>query len=68
MSALEELLSELREVCAGLEDKRQGQACRYTMADIGLAAFSVFFLQGSYRVSGWWSAGWCADHGAGLLR
>src|SRR3954465_5347415 len=45
MSALEELLSELREVCAGLEDNRQGQACRYTMADIGLAAFSVFFLQ-----------------------
>jgi hypothetical protein len=45
MSALEKLLSELREVCAGLEDKRQGQACRYTMADIGLAAFSVFFLQ-----------------------
>ena len=45
MSALEELLSELREVCAGLEDKRQGQACRYTMADIGLAAFSVFFMQ-----------------------
>src|SRR3954471_14336267 len=43
MSALEELLSELREVCAGLEDKRQGQACRYTMAD--MAAFSVFFLQ-----------------------
>jgi hypothetical protein len=24
---------------------------------------------GSYWVSGWWwSAGWCADHGAGLLR
>src|SRR5919112_2390667 len=45
MSVLEALLSELREVCAGLEDKRQGQACRYTMADIGLAAFSVFFLQ-----------------------
>jgi hypothetical protein len=43
MSALEELLSELREVCAGLEDKRLGQACRYTMAD--MAAFSVFFLQ-----------------------
>jgi|SRR3954453_23567130 hypothetical protein len=35
MSALEELLSELREVCAGLEDKRQGQAYRYTMADMG---------------------------------
>src|SRR3954447_9231557 len=43
MSALEELLSDLREVCAGLEDKRQGY--RYTMADIGLAAFSVFFMQ-----------------------
>ena len=45
MSALEELLSELRGVCAGLVDKRQGQKCRYTMADIGLAAFSVFFMQ-----------------------
>ena len=45
MSALEELLSELRGVCAGLADKRQGQKCQYTMADIGLAAFSVFFMQ-----------------------
>jgi hypothetical protein len=45
MSALEELLSELREVCAGLEDKRLGQGYRCTMADIGLAAFSVFFMQ-----------------------
>src|SRR4051812_20482339 len=43
MSALDELLSELRKVCAGLEDKRLGQACRYTMAD--MAAFSVFFMQ-----------------------
>src|SRR3954466_13560461 len=43
MSALEELLSDLREVCAGLEDKRQGY--RYTMTNIGLAAFSVFFMQ-----------------------
>ena len=45
MSALEELLSELREVCAGLEDKRLGQGYLSTMADIGLAAFSVFFIQ-----------------------
>jgi hypothetical protein len=45
VSALEELLSDLRDVCAGLADKRQGQKCRYTMADIGLAAFSVFFMQ-----------------------
>ena len=45
MSALEKLLSELKEVCAGLEDKRQGLGYRYTMTDIGLAAFSVFFMQ-----------------------
>jgi hypothetical protein len=43
MSALEELLSELKEVCAGLEDKRRGAGYLYTMAD--LAAFSVFFMQ-----------------------
>src|SRR6187431_1296166 len=42
MNALEKLLSELKEVCAGLEDKRQGLGY---MADIGLAAFSVFFMQ-----------------------
>jgi Transposase DDE domain len=45
MTALEELLSDLKDVCAGLVAKRQGQTCRYTMADIGLAAFSVFFMQ-----------------------
>ena len=38
-------MSQLKEVCAGLEDKRQGLGCRYSMADLGLAAFSVFFLQ-----------------------
>src|SRR5690349_553536 len=45
MNALDELLSDLKDVCAGLVDKRQGQTCRYTMADIGLGAFSVFFMQ-----------------------
>src|SRR5689334_20868240 len=45
MSALETLLSELREVCAGLKHKRLGPGYLYTMADIGLAAFSVFFMQ-----------------------
>jgi hypothetical protein len=45
VSALEVILSDLREVCVGLDDKRQGQKCRYSMADIGLAAFSVFFMQ-----------------------
>jgi hypothetical protein len=38
MNALEELLSDLKEVCARLEDKRLGQGYLYTMADIGLAA------------------------------
>src|SRR3954451_11406586 len=45
MNALDELLSELKEVCAGLEDKRRGEGYHYTMADIGLAAFSAFFMQ-----------------------
>jgi hypothetical protein len=45
MNALEELLSDLKKVCAGLDDKRVGPGYRYTMADIGLAAFSVFFMQ-----------------------
>ena len=46
MSALESLISELREVCAGLPDKRHGpkDGCAYTMADIGLSAFSLFFM------------------------
>src|SRR3954451_15430369 len=45
MNALEELLSDLKEVCAGLDDKRVGPGYRYTMADIGLAAFSGVFMQ-----------------------
>ena len=31
--------------CAGLTDRRRGADCTYTMADVGLAAFSVFFMQ-----------------------
>ena len=46
MSALETLIAELRETCAGLPDKRQGlrPAGTYRMADIGLSAFSLFFM------------------------
>ncbi len=46
MSALEGLISDLRSVCAGLPDRRQGPAtaCTYSMADIGLSAFSLFFM------------------------
>lgn len=45
MSLLNELLSDLRAVCGGLADKRKGTGGGYTMADIGMAAFSVFFMQ-----------------------
>ena len=46
MNALENLIADLRVVCAGLPDRRVGPAenCRYSMADIGLSAFSLFFM------------------------
>jgi hypothetical protein len=42
---LEDLIASLREACLSFEDKRRGLNSSYTMADIGLAAFSVFFMQ-----------------------
>jgi hypothetical protein len=44
--SVEHLIGELREVCAGLPDQRKGPRHDgdYTMADIGLAAFSIFFM------------------------
>ena len=46
MNALETLIDELRGVCSALPDRRAGAPCDggYGMADIGLAAFSVFFM------------------------
>jgi len=46
VSALESLISDLRAVCADLPDRRHGPAvaCTYTMSDIGLSAFSLFFM------------------------
>ena len=46
MSVLESLISDLRAVCTGLPDRRRGLAgaCTYSMADIGLSAFSLFFM------------------------
>src|SRR5271166_1760870 len=46
VSALEERIAELHEVCAGLPDRRKGprRDRDYTMADIGLSAFSIFFM------------------------
>ena len=45
MVILDGLLAGLREVCSGFPDKRKTDAGIYTMADIGLSAFSLFFMQ-----------------------
>jgi hypothetical protein len=46
VTVLESLIAELKGVCAGLPDQRKGprRAGEYRMADIGLSAFSVFFM------------------------
>ena len=46
MSLVDELIAELKAVCAGLPDKRKGlrRDDDYTMADIGVSAFSIFFM------------------------
>ncbi len=44
MLILDHLLSGLRDACAAFPDKRKGEGV-YTMADIGLSAFSLFFMQ-----------------------
>jgi hypothetical protein len=41
----EDLISALRATCSGLPDKRRGKNVQYLMADIGMTAFSVFFMQ-----------------------
>ncbi|MHB8304036.1 MAG: ISNCY family transposase, partial [Acidobacteriaceae bacterium] len=45
MEIFESLLQGLREVCTGFSDARRGTDLDYTMADIGLSAFSLFFMQ-----------------------
>jgi hypothetical protein len=46
VSLVDELIAELKRVCAGLPDKRKGprRDDDYMMADIGLSAFSIFFI------------------------
>ena len=39
-----QLLSGLKNVCAAFPDKRKSEGV-YSMADIGLSAFSLFFMQ-----------------------
>jgi hypothetical protein len=45
MEILGALLDGLREVCGRFADKRRSQDVKYAMADIGLSAFSLFFMQ-----------------------
>src|SRR6195952_6082245 len=42
---LRSLLDGVRSTCAGFPDKRRGGDVTYAMADIGLSAFSLFFMQ-----------------------
>lgn len=44
MQILDDLLAGLKDVCASFPDKRK-EAGIYSMADIGLSAFSLFFMQ-----------------------
>ena len=44
MELLETLLHGVRSTCAAFPDKRRGDVT-YSMADIGLSAFSLFFMQ-----------------------
>ena len=44
MEMLESLLAGVRSACAAFPDKRRGEVT-YSMADIGLSAFSLFFMQ-----------------------
>ena len=43
--AFDHLIERLRAVAAALPDRRTGDNTRYSMADIALAAFAVFFTQ-----------------------
>jgi hypothetical protein len=42
---LTDLLAGLKRVCGTFPDKRRGGEVTYSMADIGMAAFSLFFMQ-----------------------
>ena len=42
---IDSLISALRKCCGRFPDRRTGNNCGYTMGDIAIAAFSVFFMQ-----------------------
>jgi hypothetical protein len=43
--AVESLIAALKAMCATFPDRRRGDNTVYEMADIGLAAFAIFFMQ-----------------------
>ncbi len=45
MQRLESFLGHLRQCCESFPDKRRGINTTYPIADIGMAAFSIFFMQ-----------------------
>lgn len=45
MELMPSLLQELKAVCAGFPDTREGRGGNIAMADFGLSAFSMFFMQ-----------------------
>src|SRR5712671_7806238 len=45
MELLPSLISGLKTVCAAFPDSRQGRAGNIAMADFGLSAFAMFFMQ-----------------------
>ncbi len=45
MELMPSLLQELKAVCAGFPDRREGRGGNIAMADFGLSAFSMFFMQ-----------------------
>ena len=45
MKHLNRYIAELRHICGSLPDERTGSNTQYRMQDIGLAAFSMFFMQ-----------------------
>ena len=51
MEILASLLSELKAVCAALPDPRKGRSGNIAMADFGLSAFAMFFMQSASFLS-----------------
>ncbi|HMK88551.1 MAG TPA: hypothetical protein VK446_02810 [Methylocystis sp.] len=45
MLLLDDLIRGLRDVCGAFPDQRKGADVVYSMTDIGMAAFSMFFMQ-----------------------